>query len=250
MYKMMKDSPKIHALIVAAGKGTRFGAECPKQYLRIADQTVLEHSVMSLCDQRIGDLTLVHAADDAYLSPILSSLTATYHASINTAIGGAERWQSVQSGLQSIQNLGASLDDWVLIHDAARPCLPKADLAAVIDVIARIDAGGEKGDAAILASPVVDTLKFAVDSMIDHTVSREHLWQALTPQVFRLGVLMDVLDQVAKLGLMITDEASAYERFDKQVRIVSASKMNMKLTYTDDLPLLEMIIRHQKTISG
>lgn len=246
MVLMMATSTPIHALIVAAGKGARFGAACPKQYLSLDGKTVLEHSVGCLVDQRICDLTLVVAADDAYIDDVLPRLYADFCRTIVCAIGGAERWQSVQSGLMSIKAQGASDDDWVLIHDAARPCLASADLAALIDATTQMDEGRLQADAAILASPVVDTLKLVHDGIIDHTVSRQDLWQALTPQIFRLGELLQILAQIDDQGMMITDEASAYEHFGRAVHIVSGSKMNMKLTYADDLPLLEMIIRHQK----
>lgn len=247
MVTMMTTSTPIHALIVAAGKGTRFGATCPKQYLSLDGKTVLEHSVGCLADHRICDLTLVLVADDAYIDDVLPRLQADFCRPIFNAIGGAERWQSVQSGLKSIKAQGASDDDWVLIHDAARPCLSKADLATLIDAIVRMDAGQLQADAAILASPVVDTLKFVRDGIIDHTVSRQDLWQAMTPQVFRLGELIQILTQIDEQGMIITDEASAYEHYGRTVHIVSGSKMNMKLTYADDLPLLEMIIHYQKS---
>lgn len=237
-------NPKIFALMVAAGKGTRFGADVPKQYTKLLDKTVLEHSVLALKSHRMVDLTLVHARDDRYLESLLPNLMVQYEQKIHLALGGDERWQSVLSGVQAIRNRGALDDDWVLIHDAARPCLPNDDLERLLTCIEQADSRTVQG--LILATPVVDTLKRAKDELIECTVSREHLWCALTPQAFRLAELEVVLDYVKKHQLAITDEASAFEIMNRLVYIVPASRMNMKLTYMDDLPLLELILQAQR----
>ncbi|STZ10050.1 2-C-methyl-D-erythritol 4-phosphate cytidylyltransferase [Moraxella caviae] len=224
--------PKIHALIVAAGKGSRFGASVPKQYLDLAGRSVLEHSVKRLNHAEIRDLTLVVAADDERVH----SLDFEFAGKIDFAIGGDERWQSVHSGVAHIRASGAGDDDWVLVHDAARPCLPAADLQAIITASHTCTQ-----NALMLATPVVDTLKLAQDEQVVRTVDRQNLWQAQTPQMFRLAALEKVLAAVSEQGLMITDEASGFELLGEAVQVVAGSRLNMKLTFAGDLPLLSLI---------
>lgn len=226
---------KIHALMVAAGKGSRFGAQIPKQYLTLADKTVLEHSVARLNHPNIDDLTLVIAKDDEQAS----GLDLAFEGAIHYAIGGAERWQSVHAGVAAIRGCGADDNDWVLIHDAARPCLPKQDLQDLLDALST-----NPCEAVILAAPVVDTLKQVVHDKIVKTVDRSALWQAQTPQAFRLKALEEVLSMVAKTDMLITDEASGFEMMGREVQIVTGSRLNMKLTYAEDLPLLEAVLTY------
>lgn len=228
---------KIHALIVAAGVGARFGADLPKQYIRVANKTVIEHAVSCLNHPQIADLTLVIARDD----DIASTLDFEFDQPIHFATGGAERFLSVKAGVAHIQALGAQDDDWVLIHDAARACLPKKDLSNLLEVIQRLSKDDHQVGA-ILATPVADTLKFAKDGKICHTLSREHLYQAQTPQIFRLKPLLTMLEFVQQNNLFITDEASGFEHLGQSVALVSGSSMNMKLTYPDDLALLERLL--------
>ncbi|UXZ05337.1 2-C-methyl-D-erythritol 4-phosphate cytidylyltransferase [Moraxella nasicaprae] len=222
---------QIYGLIVAAGSGSRFGGQIPKQYQQVLGKSILAHSVARLNTPDVLDLTLVLAADDDFID----KTPLEFWSSIHRTTGGRERWQSVWAGVRAIRARGAKDDDWVLIHDAARPCLPMQDLQNILHYTG--DAQG-----VILASPVVDTLKFAQDNHIVRTIDREHLWQALTPQMFRLQVLEQVLDFVQQHNLSITDEASALEQMGKPVAIIQGSKMNMKLTYADDLVLIEAIL--------
>lgn len=229
--------PRIHALIVAAGKGCRFGADIPKQYLRLlSKKTVLQESIERLNVDEVDDLTLVLAQDDKYAS----ELNFCFGHPIYHAVGGSKRWQSVHSGVQEIRNRGGADDDWVIIHDAARPCLPKADLLGLLNALKVTSCDG-----VILATPVVDTIKLATSGQtIINTVDRSSLWQAQTPQAFRLVKLERVLERVAKEGLMITDEASGFEMLGLSVQIIQGSKLNMKLTHAEDLPLLEFILQN------
>ncbi|WFF39089.1 2-C-methyl-D-erythritol 4-phosphate cytidylyltransferase [Moraxella nasibovis] len=229
----MKDAHQVHGLIVAAGKGLRLGADRPKQYLQITDKTVLEESVARLNVDALSDLTLVVAKDDAYAA----KLSFDFAGEVHRTFGGDERWQSVKNGVKSIRDRGAKDTDWVLIHDAARPCLPRADLMAVLTALKQTT-----HDGVILAAPVVDTLKQVDGSSVVKTVSREGLWQAQTPQIFRLGALEKVLAEVAAQGLVITDEASGFEMLGLSVEVVAGSRLNMKLTYAEDLPLLRFIL--------
>lgn len=233
--KMACLDSRVHVLMVAAGKGSRFGADVPKQYLTLQDKTVLQQSVARLDVDGIDDLTLVVAKDDQ----MAATLEFEFTKPIYCAIGGEERWQSVQSGVRAIRERGACDDDWVVIHDAARPCLPKADLLAVLSALK-----DTWHDGVILATPVVDTLKQVDGSsgQVVKTVDRNGLWQAQTPQAFRLKSLESMLDEVQERGLNITDEASGFEMLGKSVQVVVGSRLNMKLTYADDLPLLRLMV--------
>ncbi|UNU72993.1 2-C-methyl-D-erythritol 4-phosphate cytidylyltransferase [Moraxella nasovis] len=232
---IIKTPPKIHALIVAAGKGSRFGSDIPKQYLTLGDKTVLEHSILRLNHPSIADMTIVVAKDDRRVH----TLKPKFHGVINYAEGGAERVDSVISGVCQIRQKGAKDDDWVLIHDAARACLPRVDLECLL---AAISLG--LNDAVILATPVVDTLRYADGVTISHTIERQNLWQAQTPQAFRLDKLEKVLNTIQQENLTITDEASGFEMVGMPVKIVQGSRLNMKLTYPEDLPLLGLIVNH------
>ena len=249
----MNITPNIHAMIVAAGRGSRFGASIAKQYTVLKGQTLLQHSVARLaCSHYIDRCLLVLAADDN------TAQTLAFAQPIYYAIGGAERWQSVQAGVEAITNTGANDSDLVLIHDAARPAVPSHDIDQVIEA-AMLEPYG-----AILATPVADTLKQscmrpnaqsecsadAIDqdiqySYIKQTIDRSHTWQAQTPQVFRLGELRQVLAYVAKYKLTITDEASAFEYLNLPIRLVTGSRQNIKLTYPDDAILLAAILAAQ-----
>lgn len=256
---MKQTSPNlpIHALIVSAGRGSRFGADVPKQYLTVAGRTVLEHGVACLNIPAVTDLTLVVAKDDT----LVPSLDFEFDRPIYLTKGGVERFLSVKSGVDDIARRAVG-DVWVLIHDGARPCLPADDLTHLIGAVRELEQLEQTDDksypvGAILATPVVDTLKFArtqnptslsdcerADGWICRTVDRHQLWQAQTPQVFRLHALQAMLDTVIADGLMITDEASGFERLGQSVALVQGSRMNMKLTYPDDLALIELMLRH------
>lgn len=259
------DELPIHALIVSAGQGSRFGTHLPKQYVQVAGKTVLEHSAACLNMPKITDLTIVIAKDDK----IAPSLPFDFDGPIHFTHGGAERFLSVKAGVDSIRQRVSS-NAWVLIHDGARPCLPTADVHRLIGVVRELDKESMTHDAssrivgAALATPVVDTLKLAqnhkassdeispCDAMagvIDRTVDRRGLWQAQTPQVFRLHALQKMLDDVIHHHLMITDEASGFEHFGGQVVLVQGSRFNLKLTHPDDLAMIDLMLRHTQTPS-
>ena len=258
---LMNTTPNIHAMIVAAGRGSRFGASIAKQYTMLQGQTLLQHSVARLANSAyIDKCLLVIAADDS------TAKTLNFALPIQYAIGGAERWQSVQAGVEAIRQTGAKDSDLVVIHDAARPAVPQQDINKVIEA-AMLEPYG-----AILATPVADTLKQSytqphaqskttngvidkpVNSSSSHsyakrTIDRSHMWQAQTPQVFRLGELQQVLTYVAENQLDITDEASAFEHLELPIRLVSGSRQNIKLTYPDDAILLAAILTAQSELS-
>lgn len=248
-YYLMNNHPRIHAMIVAAGRGSRFGASVAKQYTMLQGQTLLQHSVARLaCSQYIEQCLLVVSADDSMVKALNFAMPVYY------AIGGAERWQSVQAGVAAINSVGADDSDLVLIHDAARPAVLKQDIDQVIEAAITEPYG------AILAIPVADTLKtsYTESAVIDkssdknnqhyyakRTIDRSSMWQAQTPQVFRLGALKKVLNYVAEHQLAITDEASGFEYLDLPIRLVTGSRQNIKLTYPDDALLLSAILTAQ-----
>jgi len=241
----MNTTPNIHAMIVAAGRGSRFGASIAKQYTTLEGQTLLQHSVARLaCSNYINKCLLVISADDSTAQQLEFALPIRY------AVGGAERWQSVQAGVEAISQAGADDSDLVLIHDAARPAVPSSDIDKVIEA-AMVEPYG-----AILATPVADTLKASyqkattteesrLHSYTKSTIDRSNMWQAQTPQVFRLGQLKKVLNHVSEYQLSITDEASAFEQLELPIRLVSGSRQNIKLTYPDDAALLTAIMALQ-----
>lgn len=229
----------VHALMVAAGRGSRFGVSTPKQYLPILGKTVLEHSVASLNHPAVDSLTLVVAAKDEYIQ----HLNFDFDKPIVTTFGGSERFLSVKSGVDAIrQSYHAKDDDWVLIHDAVRPCLSAEALNALLEQTALLTQ--EVG--AILAVPVVDTLKLVKANTIEKTVSRHQLWQAQTPQIFRLKALEQMLCSVITQNMQITDEASGFESLGYQVKVVMGTRDNIKLTYPEDKPMIEMILQYHQ----
>lgn len=222
--------PEIIAVVPAAGIGSRMRSECPKQYLTIGDKTILEHSI---------DALLAHPAIRRVvvaLSPLdvhFQRLPVAQDTRVTTVVGGGLRADSVLAGLQAAQ--GA---EWVLVHDAARPCLHLSDLTRLLALTATSQVGG------ILAAPVRDTMKRAIGSSsdIDHTVEREALWHALTPQLFPQALLHDCLLRALNDGATITDEASALEYCGYHPELVSGRSDNLKVTRPEDLALAQFYL--------
>jgi len=214
----------------AAGHGRRMGAAAtPKQYLGLAGRTVLEHSLAPfLADPACRGVVVAIASGDA----TFGTLAVAAEPRVTTVTGGAERRDSVVAGLEGLAGR-AGEDDWVLVHDAARPCLPAADLAALLEALARAPAG------ALLAVPVVDTLKRDDGAgAVEATVPRTGLWRAQTPQAFRLGRLREALARHPTA----TDEASAVEALGDRPRLVAGSPDNLKVTAPADLVQAERLL--------
>ena len=226
--------PQYIALVPAAGSGTRMGAETPKQYLEIGGRPLLYHAVRQLAANPIIERVLV------VLAPGDRRFSAIRWEGIEDRIeplycGGAERCATVFNGLLAARD-AVEGDDWVLVHDAARPCVTAAALQRLIDEVGEDEAGG------LLALPVADTLKRANgEDRIATTVSRESLWQAQTPQMFRYGLLLEALRRTAKDP--VTDEAGAIERIGLKPRLVMGEARNLKITYPEDLELARLIVR-------
>ena len=217
--------PDVIAVLPAAGIGSRMQCACPKQYLTIGDKTLLEHAVDALLRQPCIRRVIVSVgADDEYFG----RLPLCDDPRVTRVTGGPVRAQSVMAGLRQAQ--GA---DWVLVHDAARPCLHQDDLARLLSITAYSAVGG------ILAAPVRDTMKRARpgDDTIDHTVDRQDLWHALTPQLFPLSLLKECLSRALEEGAAITDEASALEYCGYQPLLVPGRADNIKVTRPEDLAL-------------
>lgn len=226
--------PRIHALIPAAGRSVRFGGTTLKQYAHLLGRPVLSHTIDILASHpRVAAVTVALAEDDG----IYDALVRADFPDVSTTTGGDSRAQTVLNGLRHIraQDGGAQ---WVLVHDAARPCLPRTQLDALLD------AGLKSKDGAILAIPVSDTIKRAgIENHIAATVDRNGLWRAQTPQMFRLDALLLALEQALKSGEQPTDEASAMERIGARPLLVPGAQINIKITGSEDLKLAELLLR-------
>lgn len=233
----MSDSIPVHALIPAAGRSVRFGGTTLKQYAHLLGMSVISHSIEAVLKHpAVASVTVALAADDG----IFDELVRPEWPSVRTAVGGDSRAQTVLNGLRSI--MAAEPDcEWVLVHDAARPCLSQASLARLLEE------GLASEHGAILAVPVNDTLKWAGDDgCIERTVDRSRLWAAQTPQLFRVWELAANLQAALDAGLRPTDEAAAMERAGIQPLLVEGSPTNIKVTGVDDLSLAEFILQQQR----
>lgn len=228
-------TPAYWIVVPAAGIGARMGANFPKQYLPLAGKTVIEHTLERLLElPNIAGIYLVLSEQDSYWA----ELPLAQDARIRRVAGGAERCDSVLNALEQLQAI-ASYDDWVLVHDAARPCIQIASVLQLIDQVKNHPVGG------ILGVPVSDTLKQVADSIIQSTADRRLLWQAQTPQMFRLSLLRDCLQRALAEGKMITDESSALEAYGYQPLMIQGRSDNIKITRPEDLSIAAMLIQQQ-----
>ena len=231
-----RPGPSRHwAIVPAAGSSRRMaGSGLPKQYLQLAGRTVIEWAVAPLLDlAECERIVVVIAEQDLHWS----EHPLARHPKIATAIGGTERVDSVRAGLRALVSL-ANEDDWVLVHDAARPCLRATDLSRLIAELADDGVGG------LLGAPVVDTLKRAdASDRVQATVSRESLWRALTPQMFRYGVLDRALRAAQDASGAPTDEAQAVEALGLQPRLVRGDPDNIKITLPEDIERAERLLK-------
>lgn len=243
MSKTTHNLRPIHALVVAAGSGSRFGGQLPKQYTQLFGKTILEHSIARVAIAGVMDVTVVVSPDDEHVHSLDFSCM---HDTVYLCHGGEERFLSVQAGVLLIRAHGASDDDWVMIHDGARATVPIADVNKILAWCHNQDAqGDDQTVGAILAIPVVDTLKQVHDGSIIRTISRDGLYLAQTPQVYRLGSLISMLDTMHQQGELITDESAGFERLGYPISILTGTRQNLKLTYADDLPLIRHILMAQ-----
>ncbi len=224
------------AVVPAAGIGSRMGIEAPKQYLVLGGRRIIEHTLTRLgTHPRIAGLVVAVAEGD----PQWDTLSLSFDCPLLRVPGGAERCHSVLNGLIGLEGHGAK-EDWVLVHDAARPCVRHADISALMDEFSGHPVGG------LVGLPVGDTMKRAdARGEVRETVSREGLWHALTPQMFRLGPLRTALEQVISSGRLVTDEAQAMELAGFAPRMVEGQADNIKITHPRDMALAEIYLRRQ-----
>jgi 2-C-methyl-D-erythritol 4-phosphate cytidylyltransferase len=218
------------AVFPAAGVGARMEADCPKQYLPLAGRTVIEHSLDAVLNHEAirGGVVAIAETDDYW-----AGLDYQHAKPLLRAVGGAERCHSVLNALYVLASM-AKVDDWVLVHDAARPCVRHEDISRLIEQCQSHPVGG------ILATPIKDTIKQSGASRhITRTIDRGSLWHAQTPQMFRLGMLHYALELALSNKAVITDEASALEHIEQPPLLVEGHADNLKITRPEDLALAE-----------
>jgi len=227
-------SEQIHALIPAAGRSVRFGGTTLKQYAHLLGAPVIAHSIEAVSrHDGVASVTVALAPDDG----IFEELIRPGWPGVRTVTGGDSRAETVMNGLRFIRNQEPRAE-WVLVHDAARPCLPFSLMKRLVDAALASESG------AILALPVHDTLKLADDEgRIERTVDRSRYWAAQTPQMFRIDELTRHLAAALAAGESPTDEAAAMERAGLRPLLVPGSARNIKITGAEDLALAEFILQ-------
>lgn len=233
-------SPRYFLVLPAAGSGRRMQAELPKQYLEVAGKTLLQHTLERLgALPEISRIAVALAPQDSAWPVLAAQLPRAVSAKLLVTAGGAERMQSVANALATLQ-AHAAPDDWVLVHDAVRPCVRLADVRLLMREMAQEQVGG------LLATPVRETLKESnADQLVVRTVDRSRIWQAATPQMFRFAVLQRALQQALAERKVVTDEASAVEALGLPVKLVAGRADNIKVTYPEDLVLVAAVLQQQ-----
>jgi 2-C-methyl-D-erythritol 4-phosphate cytidylyltransferase len=233
---------RYYLVIPAAGSGRRFAAAVPKQYAALGSSTVIEHALAPFeADADCAGICVAVASDD----PKWPEIAARRSRLVQTANGGEQRAHSVRNALRELASRVRD-DDWVMVHDAARPCFTSSDLKLLKSELSSHPIGG------LLAVPLADTLKRALEpgtraTHVDITVDREGLWRAATPQVFRLGVLLRALETALDAQRVPTDEAQAIEWTGQRPRLVAGRADNIKVTTADDLVLASAILSTRGT---
>ncbi|UAJ65847.1 2-C-methyl-D-erythritol 4-phosphate cytidylyltransferase [Candidatus Schneideria nysicola] len=225
---MYQSYPKIIAILPAAGRGHRMQSSIPKQYLTIGNKTILEHAIFPLLSHKLFcQIVVVLNITDKWFY----KLPIAMHSKVSTVvIGGYSRSISVMAALSNIKN---KTTNWILTHDAVRPCLKYYDLCRLMKITKYSKVGG------ILATRIHDTVKRASlrEKNISYTIKRDRLWRALTPQLFNFDLLKYCLGKALREGATITDEASAMEYCGYQPLLIPCSNSNIKVTYKEDLEL-------------
>ncbi|QJR15502.1 2-C-methyl-D-erythritol 4-phosphate cytidylyltransferase [Usitatibacter palustris] len=231
--------PKIFALVPAAGQGTRIGDAVPKQYLPLAGKPMMFHCVETLASvPRIESVLVILSPLDRHWSE--HDWSAFPEKIEATFTGGPNRGASVRNTLRHLEGRVAK-DDWILVHDAARPCIPRSLVEQFLDEVGDDPIGG------LLAMPLADTLKRAEDTMrVEETIPRARLWRAQTPQMFRFDALARGLDRRPDA----TDEAQAVESLGHAPRLVQGANQNIKVTFAEDVALAEMILERRRAVEA
>lgn len=220
--------PRFFALIPCAGSGSRAGGGEPKQYRPLAGQPLVLHTLAAFAAvPRLADLLVVVAPDDETFEVLSAPFCVA-------DCGGATRAESVKNGLDRLFELGADRRDWVLVHDAARCLVTPAQIETLIDACMHDSVGG------LLALPLADTLKQEAHGRVATTLERGGKWLAQTPQMFRLGMLLEALE---RSGAQVTDEACALEAAGHAPLLVPGSMQNFKVTWPEDFALAEAVLR-------
>jgi 2-C-methyl-D-erythritol 4-phosphate cytidylyltransferase len=234
------ESPQYVVIVPAAGVGKRMLASCPKQYLTINEQSILSHTVNRLLSHKsIAKVILALSDDDSYFT----QTGLADNPDIICVSGGKERVDSVLNGLKAIDE-----NQWVLVHDAARPCVTHNDIDKLIEQCIASNCGG------ILSAPVVDTMKLAVNSgdneainmSVSETIERSRLWHAFTPQMFKTIELKNAIENAQMKGLTITDESSAIEYAGLPSLLILGRRDNIKITRPEDLALASFYLEQQR----
>ena len=220
-------------LIPAAGAGQRFGAPTPKQFLNLAGKLVVEWSILALANHEKIDGVCIGLAENCVQSADLPQI----HSKVaGTFTGGATRAQTVLNGVNYLLNGNGDIDDWVLVHDSNRPLLSNLDISRLISSV------GDDIDGGIIGLPVHDTLKLESNGRIKNTLDRSQQYRALTPQMFRLGLLHDALIQCKNRRLSVTDEAQAMEALGYHPLLVTGETSNIKITTPTDFEFAEALL--------
>ena len=227
---------RFFAVVPAAGVGSRMQSDRPKQYLMLGEKTVMAHTLQILIDFKPIEKIVVAISDNDAYWPEQGFID---HPKILTASGGKERCYSVLNALKTLTSI-AKKDDWVMVHDVARPNIQHSDLSKLVEK-------ANEPDGLLLGYPVRDTMKRSKsDNKVSHTVERNLLWHALTPQVFQLGKLIDALTYCLDQGLDVTDDASAMEKMGYSPVMIEGRSDNLKITRPEDLALAEFY--HQSLV--
>lgn len=228
---------RLWGVVPAAGSGSRMGGERPKQYLELDGAPVLQRTLEALLGLAQLESVMVALAPGDRL---WQALPAASYPRVEVTDGGSERADSVLACLRALESR-AGIDDWVLVHDAARPCLAASDLRRLVETLADDDVGG------LLAIPVSETVKRADgDGRVLETVERDGLWLAQTPQMFRFGLLKASLESALDSGQSVTDEASAMEQAGYRPRLVAGEPGNIKITRPGDLRLAALALAENR----
>ncbi|SEA10091.1 2-C-methyl-D-erythritol 4-phosphate cytidylyltransferase [Variovorax sp. YR216] len=229
---------RLYVLIPSAGTGSRAGGHGPKQYQRVAGRPMVEHTLEAFRALKgvFAGVALVVSPEDADVGLVLQRFPADGEYLFR--VGGATRAATVRNGLRSLRQAGAGAHDWVLVHDAARCLVTPTQIEALIAACEHDAVGG------LLAHRLADTLKVASpDGRVASTATRADKWLAQTPQMFRIGMLLDALERA---GDAVTDEASAIEAVGLAPLLVAGSGQNFKLTYPEDFALADAVLRSRK----
>jgi len=225
-------------IVPAAGVGRRFGGDIPKQYQQLLGKLVIEHTLDRLLELDDVKIVVPVSPEDT----LWQQLLVFQNPNIHTTLGGEERADSVRLALESLQGK-AQQNDWVLVHDVARPCIRVQDIQSLMTTLADHKVGG------VLATPVSDTVKRVLNEFnIDSTEDRSQLWAAQTPQMFRYGLLLESLQKAVQQQYQPTDESSAIEYFGYTPCVVEGSRDNIKITRLEDMAIAEAIMKYQQQL--